>query len=398
MIPNFRNAFNSNYKEEYYEKLQLDVADTFGEECAFRISETPVFIDRELKSKIFDACNAIIDQLWDIDFDKVRQKFIPKSIQSPTPMGKPHFLAIDFGLCDDGNGGIIPQLIELQAFPTLFFYQPFLGKAFLRHYPNIPKEGFHYFFSNLNDKSYLEEVRKVILGDKKTENVILMELYPEKQKTRIDFWATKKALGIEVVCMTQVIKEGKKLFYINNGEKTPIHRIYNRVILDELLQTKNLKTDLNLNDDVDVEWVTHPDWFFMISKCIMPLLKHKYIPKSYYLNDYPSDLELSNYVLKPLFSFAGKGINLHPTQETLNEIRDKENYILQQKVNYSPLVKTSTEKNSKVELRMLYIWDEDTEKLKPVINLTRMSKGELINVSHLTKDSWIGSSISFFEK
>jgi len=397
MISKVRNAFNENYKEEYYEKLQLDVKDTFGEACTFRISETPVFIDAELKAKVFDACDSIIEQLWKIDFAAVRERFIPKSLQSPRPIGKPHFLAIDFGLCDDGKGGIVPQLIELQAFPTLFFYQPFLGKAVLRHYPNIPKEGFHYFFSNLNDKTYLEEVRKVILGDEKPENVILMELYPEKQKTRIDFWATKKALGIEVVCMTQIIKEGKKLFYIKGGVKTPINRIYNRVILDELLQIKDLKTDINLNDDVEVEWVTHPDWFFMISKCIMPSLKHKYIPESYYLNDYPTDLDLSNYVLKPLFSFAGKGINLHPTKETIDQIKDRENYILQQKVNYSQLVKTNTDRNSKVELRMLYIWDKEMNKLKPVINLTRMSKGELINVSHLTQDTWIGSSISFFE-
>ncbi|QCX39167.1 hypothetical protein FF125_12235 [Aureibaculum algae] len=397
MIPKIRNAFNENFKDEYYDNLQQDVKDTFSEECAFRISETPVFIDASLENKIFDACDSIIEQLWEINFDEIRQKFIPKSLQSPSPMGKPHFLAIDFGLCDDGNGNIVPQLIELQAFPTLFFYQPFLGKAVLKHYKNFPKGDFHYFFSKLNDKKYIEEVRKVILGDEKPENVILMELYPEKQKTRIDFWATKQALGIEVVCMTQIIKEGKKLFYIKDGVKTPIHRIYNRVILDELLQIKDLKTNINLNDDLDVEWVTHPDWFFMISKCIMPLLKHKYIPKSYYLNDYPVDLDLNKYVLKPLFSFAGKGINLYPSQETINDIKDKENYILQQKVNYASLVKTNSEKNSKVELRILYIWDEAANKLKPVINLTRMSKGELINVSHLTEDTWIGSSISFFK-
>ncbi|RPD94391.1 hypothetical protein EGM88_12495 [Aureibaculum marinum] len=398
MIPNVRNAFNKNFKQEYYQKLQLDIEDTFGEPSAFRISETPVFIDATLKNKIFDACNGILEQLSEIDFNKIRQKFIPKSLQSPSPIGNPHFLAIDFGLCDDGKGNIEPQLIELQAFPTLFFYQHFLGKAFLKHYPIIPKEDFYYFFSNLNDKTYVDEVKNVILGNQKPENVILMELFPEKQKTRIDFWATKKALGIEVVCMTQIIKEGKKLFYIKDGVKKPIHRIYNRVILDELLQIKNLKTSLNLNDAVDVEWVTHPDWFFMISKCILPLLEHKYIPKSYYLNEYPSDLDLSNYVLKPLFSFAGKGINLYPTKDIIATIQDKENYILQKKVAYAPLIKTNTAKNSKVELRMLYVWDNSLQKLKPVINLTRMSKGELINVSYLTQDTWIGSSISFFEK
>ncbi len=397
MIPAVREKFNKEYKEEFYENLLSEVLETFGEECGFRISETPVFIASELKKKVFDACDSIIEQIWKLDLDKVREDFVPKDIQSPAPLRKPHFLAIDFGLCDDGKGGIEPQLIELQAFPTLFFYQPFLGNAFLKNYPNIPKKGFHYYFSGLTNETYKEEVRNVIIGDTNPENVILMELYPEKQKTSLDFWATKQALGIEVVCMTKVIKEGKKLFYEKDGQKISIKKIYNRVIFDEISNTKDLKTDINLNDDLDVEWVTHPDWFYIISKCILPKLKHQYIPQSFYLNDYPSDIMLENYVLKPLFSFAGKGINLHPTQKEIDAITDKHNYILQKKVQYSSLVKTPTEKNSKVELRILYIWDDKNDKLKPVINLTRMSKGELINVSHLTQDTWIGSSISFFE-
>lgn len=398
MISKIREAFNENYKEEYYQNLLKHIEKTYLEPSAFRISETPVFIDKTLKKKVFAACDAIIEQVWKIDFPEIRQKFIPKELQSPVPMGQPDFLAIDFGLCDDGNGGITPQLIELQAFPTLFFYQPFLGNAFLEHYPNIPKEKLQFYFSGLDDKTYQEEIKKVILDGEKTENVILLELFPEKQKTRIDFWSTKKALGIEVVCMTKVIKEGKKLFYEKDGHKIPIHRIYNRVIFDELQRIENLNINFNLNDDLDVEWVTHPDWFFMISKCIMPLLKHENVPQSYYLNDFPEDLDLGKFVLKPLFSFAGKGIDLYPTKKTIASIEDKHNYILQQKVNYAPLVKTNTEKNSKVELRILYIWSKKDNCLKPVINLTRMSKGEMINVSHQVNESWIGSSISFFEK
>lgn len=397
MIPSLRQDFNDSFKQEYYDNLQKEVLAQFGEECAFRISETPVFIDRNLKKEIFEACDAIIDQLWELDFNEIRKKFIPQKLQAPAPLGKPHFLAIDFGLCDDGTGKIGPQLIELQAFPSLFFYQPFLGRTFLKTYPSIPKDGFDFFFSNLDDAAYVETVKEVIIGNEHPENVILMELFPEQQKTRIDFWATKQALGIEVVCITKVIKEGRKLFYLKEGKKTPIHRIYNRVILDELQKFPDLNSDFNLHDDVEVVWVTHPDWFFMISKCIMPLMSHKSIPTSYYLNDFPKDLDLANYVLKPLFSFAGKGINLRPDLETIQKIEDKHNYILQRKVLYAPLIKTNTPKNSKVELRILFVWSEDKNRLQPVINLTRMSKGELINVSHLTEDTWIGSSISFFE-
>ncbi len=398
MIPKIREEFNATFKESYYENLLKHIEETYKEPSAFRISETPVFISKEVKKEVEAACTSIIEQLWKIDFKEIRKKFIPEALQSPVPMGNPHFLAIDFGLCEDGKGGITPQLIELQAFPTLFFYQPFLGESFMEYYPNMPKEGFDYYLNGLDKQSYLEKVKHVILGEEKPENVILLELFPEKQKTRIDFWSTRDALGIEVVCMTKVIKEGKKLFYHKDGVKTPIHRIYNRVIYDELERIQDLKTNFNLNDDLEVEWITHPDWFFMISKCVMPLLEHKNIPKSYYLTDYPINLDLKKYVLKPLFSFAGQGINLHPDQETIEAIEDKQNYILQQKVEYAPLVKTNTAKNSKVELRMLFVWDDEKDRLEPVINLTRMSKGEMINVSHQVNETWIGSSISFFEQ
>jgi len=398
MISKIRQDFNANFKQEYYENLLRHIEETYAEPSAFRISETPVFIGKELKEKVFSACDAIIEQLWQIDFSEIRRQFIPKELQSPVPMGKPDFFSIDFGLCDDGSGGITPQLIELQAFPTLFFYQPFLGNAFLENYPAIPKDKFHFYFSGLDDDTYRKEVGNVILGDENPENVILLELFPEKQKTRIDFWSTREALGIEVVCMTKVIKEGRKLFYLKNGVKTAIHRIYNRVIFDELQRIENLEVSFSLSDDLDVQWVTHPDWFFMISKCIMPLLKHENVPESYYLDDFPEHIDLSNYVLKPLFSFAGQGINLYPDKETIDKIKDKHNYILQEKVRYAPLVKTNTEKNSKVELRILFIWNEGENRLKPVINLTRMSKGEMINVSHQVDETWIGSSISFFEK
>ena len=264
MIPEIRESFNENYQEEFYINLQNEIEAGLGEPCTFRVSETPVFITKELKTAVFDACDAIIEQLWNIDFSEIRDRFIPKDLQSPSPMGKPDILAIDFGLCDDGNGGITPQLIELQAFPTLFFYQPFLGKAFYKTYPTLPKKGFHYFFSGLDAEGYLDELRKVILNGHKPENVILLEVFPEKQKTRIDFWATKKALGIEVVCMTKVIKEGKKLFYEKDGQKIPIHRIYNRVIVDELNRIENLQTEFNLHDELAVEWCTHPDWFFVL--------------------------------------------------------------------------------------------------------------------------------------
>lgn len=399
MIAQAREAFNKGFKEQFYENMLREIESTLGESAAFRVSETPVFISKSLKNHVFEACEAILSQLDSLDFEAIRQRFTPKNLQSPLPLGNPHFLGIDFGLCDDDKGGIAPKLIELQAFPSLFYYQPVLGKAFLNNYPTIPADQYHYFFSGLDEQAYFEELKQIILGDVPAENAILLELFPEKQKTRIDFWATRKILGIEPVCITAVIKEGKDLYYHKDGRKIRIRRIYNRIIFDELHRIENLNTEFNLFDDVHVEWITHPDWFFIISKCIMPLLQHESIPTSYYLNDYPADLDLTGYVLKPLFSFAGHGIDLYPTAEKIAQIQDKGNYLLQRKVSYAPLVKTPTGQNAKVELRILYGWDQRENRLKPMTNLTRMAKGELINVSHQgSGETWVGSSISFFER
>ncbi len=397
MIPEVRASFNSSFDESHYQALLEDMKTRFDEAAGFRISETPVFISKEAKEMIFSACDAIIEQIGKLDFYALREKYIPEDLRSDTPLEDPHFLAIDFGMCVGDNGKIVPQLIELQAFPSLFLYQNYLGAAYRKFYPAVPIDRFDYLFSEMTAPAYLEKMRRVILGPQPAENVILLELFPEKQKTRIDFWATKKALGIEVVCVTRILKEGRQLFYEKDGKKVRIRRIYNRLIQDDLLQYPDLELPFRFNEDLDVNWISHPDWFNLISKSIMPRLQHEYIPTSYYLDERPGNLDLQNYVLKPLFSFAGKGVELNPTESMLAAIRDKQNYILQQKVEYAPLVKCPDGSYSKVELRILYAKEDEEEHLQPVINLARMGKGKLINVSHATDATWIGSSVCYFE-
>jgi hypothetical protein len=86
----------------------------------------------------------------------------------------------------------------------------------------------------------------------------------------------------------------------------------------------------------------------------MPLLKHPCIPTSYYVNQLqtvPQDLE--NYVLKPLFSFAGSGVIIDVTKKDIEDLPDLQNWMLQQKVNYAPIIQTPTTP-AKVEIRILY--------------------------------------------
>ena len=159
----------------------------------------------------------------------------------------------------------------------------------------------------------------------------------------------------------------------------------------------DVKTEFNFQDEVDVEWIGHPNWFFRISKYTMPLLKGNYVPKSYYLNQLesiPEDLE--NYVLKPLFSFAGAGVEIHVTKEMIDGIKNKANYLLQEKVAYHPIIETLDEP-AKCEIRMMLLHNKKDNTTQIVSNLMRLSKGEMIGVKYNKDKTWVGGSTGFFE-
>ena len=241
-------------------------------------------------------------------------------------------------------------------------------------------------------------MRRLLLADEQPENVILLELFPEKQKTRIDFLLTKKFWGIEAVCLTKIKKNGRELFYEKDGRLIKINRIYNRIIFDELTRHENLQTEFNLTDDVDATWVGHPNWFFRISKYTLPLITSAFAPSSFYLSElskYPDDLE--NYVLKPLFSFAGAGVRLHFTAADLDALPDKSNYLLQRKVNYEPVVQ-SPDGLVKCEIRLLYSWPATDAKPTLLISLGRLSRGEMIGVDFNKDKDWVGGTTPLFER
>lgn len=393
MIEEYRKQFNNAFSTVKYQEIKDFIKQNTGFETGFRISESPIFLSKELKMKIEDACEAIILQIKNMS-DEELSKAIPKNSFVPNDTKRPHFIAIDFGICKNENHEIEPQLIELQAFPSLFGFQKFYENALVHTYPFIDK-----LKQKISYPEYVKKLKEIIIADENPENVILLEIYPERQKTYIDFVVTEKMLGIKTICLTKVKKNGNKLYYENDGQLIPINRIYNRVIFDELDKIKNLKTDFDFRDELDVEWVTHPNWFFKISKYILPKLNHPYVPKSYFLSDFPADEALSDYVLKPLFSFAGSGVDLYPSAETIDNIKDKENYIMQRKVEYAPLFEDINTDFSKAEIRMLYIWNPNTDEVDFMVNLTRMTKVEMVNVDFNKKDAiWIGSSMAFFEE
>jgi len=393
MIPKYRTQFNKEFSQEKYQKVNELIKEKCGHEAAFRLSESPIFLTKDFQQKLDDASQTIISQIKEMSDEELR-KAIPANCNVPNDTQKPHFVAIDFGICKDENGNVIPQLIELQAFPSLFGFQKLFEEVITEVYPFLNE-----LKNSLPKDEYIKQLKQVIVGNENPENVILLEIYPEKQKTAIDFVLTEQYLGIQTVCLTKIKKEGKKLFYENEGKLIQINRIYNRVIFDELDKIESLETEFNFREDVDVEWITHPNWFFKISKYILPKLKHDFVPKSYFLSDFSENEQLENFVLKPLFSFAGSGVNLNPTQEIINQIEDKENYILQRKVTYAPLFEDINGEFSKAEIRLLFAWNPEDENPELLVNLVRMTKAAMVNVDFNKKDAiWIGSSMAFFEK
>jgi len=362
----------------------------------FRVSETPVFVPRDLKERMIEAGEEIIAHLLDPQFKAKTQRAIPPDQLAPNEDGHPSILIFDYAICRDAKGQLVPKLIELQGFASLFGYQGYLEQLYPRFFYH--PEGFSAFFGAVDQSDYFNRFREFLCAGTPPEQVVLMEIFPEKQKTRIDFAATERFTEVPTVCLTRVKKSGRTLFYERGGKKIEIRRIYNRVIFDELDTLPDLKTEFRLTDEVDVEWIAHPNWFFRISKFTLPLLQSKYVPKSYYLHEldrYPDDLE--NYVLKPLFSFAGQGVRIHVTREELEAIPNKENYLLQEKVHYAPVVESPTG-GVKAELRMMYIWPAGQPRPELLVNLGRMSRGEMVGVRYNANFDWVGGTIAYFEK
>ena len=397
MIPELRKQFNSEFTQVKYDAFLKDLNTLLKYPVDFRVSETPLFLSNDLKSKLLFACDELCKQVTSNEFKMQMKDAVPSHLYVPDETDHPELFVFDFAICkNETTGEYYPKLIELQGFPTLYGYQYFFERK-IGEYFNLP-EKYTPYFNDITSDEYVRILRDVIVADADPANVILLEIEPEKQKTRVDFAATEKLLGIREVCISDVIKHGKVLYYKKNGIEIPIERIYNRVIFDELNRTE-INFNFDLQEALNVTWIPHPNWFYKMSKYSLPVLKGEFVPNCFYLSDlisYPDNLE--NYVLKPLFSFAGLGVNIDVTKEILHSIKDPENYILQEKVEYAPLLETPDE-YSKVEIRMMFIWPsrqstgrEENDKPILVNNLVRQSKGKMMGVDFNKNKTWVGGS------
>jgi hypothetical protein len=397
MIPELREQFNKNFTQEKYSIFLEDLNSKHPGDIVFRIAETPIFVPKDFTKKMIDACEKIVDFIKDPGFKNLTNRAIPPGENVPGENDHSHFIAFDFGICENESGELEPQLIEMQGFPTLFGFQVYYPQVVERHF-DIPVN-FSNYLNGYNDTTYTQFLKDIIIGDHNVENVILLELKPHEQKTRIDFYCTQDYLHIPIVCLTELIQEGKKLFYKKDDKKIEVKRIYNRIIFDELLQKgKDLGNVVDITKPLDVEWVPHPNWFYRISKFTLPFIDHPYVPETFFLNEVkqlPGDLE--NFVLKPLFSFAGQGVIIDLTRDDIDKVADPDNWILQRKVKYADVIKTPNIP-AKAEIRIFYFWKDGMERPVAVTNLARMSKGKMIGVRYNMDKDWVGASVCYFEK
>ena len=389
MVPELRKKFNAEFTDKAYRAFVQELDTTYRYPLDFRVSETPLFLSEEITRELISAGDLILATLQSKEFTSHASTAVPPAWNVPRETAHPAFLQLDFAICQNDSGEFSPQLIELQGFPSLYCYQA-AHDAATRHNFRVPSE-YGSYFGGLTFETYLGVLRNLIVGARDPSSVVLLEVDPERQKTRIDFACTEKMLGIPTLDLVKIIKKGRKLSYERDGKEFPIERIYNRVIVDDL-EKKKVQSSFKFTDDMDAEWVGHPNWFYRISKHTLPFLKNKYVPPCVFLDDLRSlPDDLGEYVLKPLYSFAGSGVKVDLTRADLDAISDRHSYILQKKVTYAPLVQTP-DGYAMAEVRMMYVWET-----RPLLvnNLVRMSKGKMMGVAFNKDKTWVGSSIAY---
>jgi len=395
MIPALREAFNRNFLPETYHQLLKKLSMSAGTPVAFRVSETPCFLPKALLDQMAEYGRDLVLQLVNNpEYRRASDATVPPQYNVPNESPRPMFLQVDFGLVRNSNGELEPKLVELQAFPSLYAYQPVLTKQYIESYGLPSSLGI--YLGGYDHDGYRQLMRELIVAGHDPENVILLEIRPEEQKTLCDFLIAQRDLGIAIVDILKLKKRGKRLFYEKAGRDIEVRRIYNRCIVDEL-ERKDIALPFDLTEPLDVEWAGHPNWYYRISKFSIPYLRHTCVPETWLLDQnsiVPRDNQ--NYVLKPLYSFAGIGIKFDPTQADVNAIPadQRHHYILQRRMRFEPVIETPAG-ITQAEIRIMYVWPEGGE-IIPVLPLLRMGRGIMMGVDHNRNLKWVGGSAALW--
>jgi hypothetical protein len=388
MIPALRDAFNDSWSEDRYRRLVARLQQQTGGTIEFPISETPCFFPRDLIASLAAAGRELIEQAMSGEAAVAASRVVPDRFRGAVSEPHPTFLQVDFGLVGDSLGRLHPKLVELQAFPSLYAFQTALADAYCEAF-ELPA-GLEQYLDGLDRASYRELLRRAIVGRHDPNEVVLMEIDPPRQKTRPDFAMTEQLWGVRAVDVADIVRDGRQLAYRRDGALTPIRRVYNRVIPDEL-DRKGIELPFDYRDTLDVEWTGHPEWYFRVSKFSIPFLRHPAVPRTWFLHEVTAlPAAREDLLLKPLFSFAGGGIVFAPSDDALNAIpgAQRDQYILQERVRFTPVIATP-HGPTQAEIRMMYVW---VDELRAVLPLVRMGRGKMMGVDHNKGLRWVGAS------
>jgi hypothetical protein len=398
MDRHYREEFNRAFTSSMYEGVVAELGKRLGTTFGFRLAETPVFLPEDLCGELIRAGREIIRQLSEPQNLASMREAIPAEWDTPGMQPLPAFTQIDFAVVRDAEGRLVPKLIELQGFPSVTALQIFkrdLWNEILNRIPALRGEWSSWF--GLDRCGFLDLARRCIVGTHDPEHVILMDLDPRRQKTWPDFAATRQLFRVDAVCPTELTLRGNRLWRRSaDGRELPVKRIYNRVVFDEL-ERKRVSLPFSYTKPPEVEWAPHPNWYWVWSKYSIPFLRHPAVPEATLLSEVPwPPGDLSGYVLKPLFSFAGGGVNVAPRREDLERIPPdrRRGWCLQRKIVYAPALRTPDGAGVKVEIRLMYLTPDDAREPVLAQNLCRLSRGAMMGVDFNRDFTWVGSSIA----
>ena len=400
MHPGFRRAFNAAFTDDLYRRQAETLAARAGATAGFRLAETPVFLTEDLERQLVATAEEIVAELSDPVKTAAMRAHVPAAWDAPGMEALPEVAQVDLAVVADASGRLVPRLIELQGFPSLSAFEVLQSDVWsecLEGIPGLPPGPWSPYFSGLTRERFLDLFRRTIVGRHDPERVVLLDLHPAAQKTQVDFAATKRLLGVDAVDPRELVKEGRRLFRTKDGRRVPVERIYNRVVFDELIR-ENVVTPFDYREPLDVTWVPHPNWYWTWSKASIPFLSHPAVPKATSLADLaelPADLR-ERYVLKPLFSFAGGGVNVEPSRADVEGIPASERaaWCLQEKISYAPCLEAADGGGVKVEIRMRFYRPEGESRLTLGLNLCRLSRGKMLGVDFNKDFTWVGSSVA----
>jgi hypothetical protein len=414
VIPELRHDFNARFRPETFRTMLHSLDAVSRTHIAFPIAETPCFFPKPLLDEMAGIGGELTHRLvGDAAYLQRSLAAIPEEWRAADQDAHPHFLTADFGLVREGDGRLTPRLVEMQAFPSIFGFQWVLAEAYRAAF-GLPAAQ-RCLMDGLDESGYWKLLERVIVAGHDPDTVVLADVEPAKQKTLPDFHVTADRLGIRIVDIAEIEPEDRvdsrtggstrrpRLCYRNGRKLVPIHRIYNRAIADELVR-KQIRLRFDYRESFDVEWAGHPNWYFHVSKFSLPWLEHPAVPPAVFLDDWfrgrhrdrlPEDR--SRWILKPLYSFAGQGIQFAPTDEQLAAVpaAQRGQYLLQERVSFAPVIETPAGPTL-AEVRILYVWP-DRGRLTPLISLVRLGRGKMMGVDHNQGQSWVGASAALFQ-